>query len=57
MAARVHRPLRIVAFNASGLWRQGSGKEVYLHIDVTLLSQIYFKHNETFFIPNYHLSD
>jgi hypothetical protein len=39
MAARVHRPLKVIAFNANGIWRQRSefSKQLQdLHTDVAL---------------------
>jgi hypothetical protein len=42
MAARIHRPLKIIAFNANGIWRQRyelSKQLKDLHIDVALLSE------------------
>jgi hypothetical protein len=57
LAARVHRPLRVLAFNANGIWRQHyelSKQLQDLHIDVGLLSEAYLKHHEKFFIQNYH---
>jgi hypothetical protein len=44
MAARIHRPLKIIAFNAYGIWRQRyelSKQLKDLHIDVALLSETY----------------
>jgi hypothetical protein len=41
MAARVHRPLKVIAFNADGIWRQHYELSKQLqdfHIDVSLLS-------------------
>jgi hypothetical protein len=57
MAASVHRPLKVIAFNASGTWRQRyelSKQFQDLHIDVTLLSETHLKPHEGLFIPNYH---
>jgi exonuclease III len=57
MAARVHTPLKIVAFNVNGIWRQRhelSKQLQNLHIDVALLSETHLKPHERFFIPNYH---
>jgi hypothetical protein len=39
MAARIHRPLKVIAFNANGIWRQRyefSKQLQDLHIDVVL---------------------
>jgi hypothetical protein len=57
MAASVHRPLRVIAFNANDIWRRRC--ELFkhlqdLHVDLALLSERYRKHHERFFIPNYH---
>jgi hypothetical protein len=56
MAAGVHRPLKIIAFDANGNWRRRYEliKQLqYLHIDVVLLTRAYLKPHERFFIPNY----
>jgi endonuclease/exonuclease/phosphatase (EEP) superfamily protein YafD len=58
MAARIHRPLKIIAFNADGIWRQRHelSKELQdLYIDVALLSETHLNAHERFFIPNYHI--
>jgi exonuclease III len=57
MAARIHRPFKVVTFNANGIWRQSYelNKQLQsLHIDVALLSETHLKPHERFFIPNYH---
>jgi hypothetical protein len=57
MATRIHRPLKIIAFNANGILRQRyelSKQLQDLHIDVALLSETHFKPHERFYIPNYH---
>jgi hypothetical protein len=56
ITAKVHRPLKDIAFNANGIWRQHyelSKQLQDLHIDVALLSEIHLKPHERFFIPNY----
>jgi hypothetical protein len=56
MTARVHRPIRVTAFNADGIWRQRYDLSKQLHdlyIDVALLSETHLKTYEGFFIPNY----
>jgi hypothetical protein len=58
MAARIHTPLKVTAFNASGIWRQRfelSKQLQDLHIDMSLLTETYLKPHERFLIPNYHL--
>jgi hypothetical protein len=58
MAARVNRPLKVVAFNANGIARQHyevSMQLQELHRDVALLSKIHLKPHEKFFIPNYRI--
>jgi exonuclease III len=58
MAARVHRPLKVIAFNANGILRQRYELSKQLqeqHIDVALLSETHLKPHESFFIPNFHL--
>jgi hypothetical protein len=57
MAARVHRPLRVIELNANGIWRQRCEltKELqYLNMDVGVFSEIHHKPHEWFLIPNYH---
>jgi hypothetical protein len=41
MASRVHRPLKIIAFNANGIGRQLSKQLQDLIIDVALFSDTY----------------
>jgi hypothetical protein len=46
MATRVHRPLKVIAFNTNGMWRQRyelSKQLQDLHTDVSLLSEIHLK--------------
>jgi exonuclease III len=57
MAPRVHRLLKVIAFNANGIWRRSyelSKQLQDLHIDVALLLETHLKPHERFFIPNYH---
>jgi exonuclease III len=57
MAARVHRLLKVIAFNTNGIWRQRyelSKQLQDLHIDVAVLSETLFKPHKRVFIPNYH---
>jgi hypothetical protein len=56
MTARVHRPLKVIAFNANGIWRQRhelSKQLEDLYIEVALLSETHLKPHERFCIPNY----
>jgi exonuclease III len=58
MATRVHRPLKVIAFNANGIGRQRyelSKQLQELHVDVSLCSETHLKPHERFFIPNFHL--
>jgi hypothetical protein len=58
MAARFHRPLKVVAFNTSGIGRQRyelSKQLPELHIDVALLPETNLKTHERLFILNYHI--
>jgi hypothetical protein len=51
-----HKPLRVTAFKADGIWgqRYGLSKQLQdLYIDVALLSETYLKTHESFCIPNY----
>jgi hypothetical protein len=57
MFTRVHGPLKTIEFNANGiLWQHYElSKQLQdLHINVSLLSEIYLNPHESFFIPNYH---
>jgi hypothetical protein len=57
MTARVHRPLKVIAFNVNGIWRQRyelSKQLQDLHIDGALFSDTHLKPRERFFISNYH---
>jgi hypothetical protein len=57
MTNRVHRPLKVLAFNANGLGRQSyeiSKQLQDLHIDVVLFSETQLKPHDRFFIQNYH---
>jgi hypothetical protein len=59
MTARIHRPLRVIAFNANGIWRQRyelSKQLQDLHIDVAVLLETHLKPHESFFITNYHFN-
>jgi hypothetical protein len=57
MATRVHRPLKVIAFNANGIGRQRyelSKQLQNLRTDVALFSETHLKPHERFFIPNFH---
>jgi hypothetical protein len=57
MATRVHRPLKVLAFNSNGIGRQRyelSKQLQDLHVDVALFSETHLKPHETFYIPNFH---
>jgi hypothetical protein len=56
MAARVHRPLKVTAFDANDIWRQHYElhKQLQHLLDVALLSETHLKPHKSFFIPNYH---
>jgi exonuclease III len=57
MNSKIHRPLKIVAFNANGITRQRYelGKQLQARrIDVALLSETHLKTHERFTIKNYH---
>jgi exonuclease III len=56
MATRVHRPLKVLAFNANGIERQRyelSKQLQDLRVDVALFTETHLKPHERFFIPNY----
>jgi hypothetical protein len=56
MTNRVHRPLKVIAFNANGIGRQRyelSKQLQDLHVGVALFSETYLKPHERFRIPNY----
>jgi hypothetical protein len=57
MAARIHKPLSTVVFNANGILKISCelSKQVQsLHRDVDLLQEAYLKPHVRFFIPNYY---
>jgi hypothetical protein len=57
MANRVHRSLKVIAFNANGISKQRyelSKQLQDLHADVALFSETHLKPYERFYIPNYH---
>jgi hypothetical protein len=56
MAARIHRPLKIIAINANDIWRQRyelSKQLQDLHIDVALLWETHLKPHERLYIVVY----
>jgi hypothetical protein len=53
--ATIHRPLKVVAFNVKGIWRQRYELSKQ-HIDVALHSETQLKPHESFFIPNYYFN-
>jgi hypothetical protein len=58
MATSVHRPLKVLAFNANGIGRQRYEliKQLQdLHVDLALFSEAHLKHHERFFTPYFHL--
>jgi len=58
MNSRVHRPLKVVAFNANGITRQRyelSKQLQTLTIDVALLSETHPKPHERFSVRNCHV--
>jgi endonuclease/exonuclease/phosphatase (EEP) superfamily protein YafD len=58
MTSRIHRPLKILAFNANHIGRQRhelSKQLQNLSIDVALFSETHLKPYERFFITNYHI--
>jgi hypothetical protein len=57
MAARDHKLLKVIAFNANDIWRQHyelSKQLQDLHIGVAVLPETHLKPHERLFIPNYH---
>jgi hypothetical protein len=57
MTARFHRPLRVIAFNANGIWRRRYElcKQLQdLRVYVPLLSETHIEPHERLFIYNYH---
>jgi hypothetical protein len=57
MTNRIYRPLKVIAFNASGISKQryDLSKQLQdLHIDVASFSETHLKPHEWFYIPNYH---
>jgi hypothetical protein len=58
MAATVHRPIKVVAFNATGILRQAYvlRKQMQdLKIDVALFTEIHLNPHMRFYIPTYHI--
>jgi hypothetical protein len=58
MAANVHRPLKVSAFNANGIGRQAYELRKQLQdlkIDLTLFTETHLKPYMRFYIPNYHI--
>jgi hypothetical protein len=58
MAATVHRPLKVKAFNANGIWRQAYELRKRLQdlkIDVALFTETHLKPHMRFYIPNYYI--
>jgi hypothetical protein len=53
MAATAHRPFKVIAFNANGIWRQRYELSKQLQ-DLTYISETHLKPHVKFFIPNYH---
>jgi hypothetical protein len=55
MAARIHRPLKVTAFNAIGIWRRYEfhKQQEDIYIVMAPLSETHLKIYERFFIPNY----
>jgi hypothetical protein len=51
MAARVDTPLKVIAFNANGIWRRRY--ELSKQLDLALLSETHLKPHERFLIPDY----
>jgi endonuclease/exonuclease/phosphatase (EEP) superfamily protein YafD len=57
MATRIHRPLKVIAFNANGIGRQRyelSKQLQDLHVDVALFPETHLKPHERLFIQNYY---
>jgi hypothetical protein len=57
MTTRVHRPLKVIEFNANDIGRQRhelSKQLQELHVDVVLFSETHLKTHERFSIPDYH---
>jgi exonuclease III len=57
MTNRVHRPLKVITFNANGIGRQSLEVSKQLqdsHIDVVLFSETYLKSHERFYNRNYY---
>jgi hypothetical protein len=56
MPATVHRPLKIIAFNANGIGNQACNVRNQLQdlkIDMALFSETHLKHHMRFYIPQY----
>jgi hypothetical protein len=58
MVNRVHRPLKVIAFNDNGILRQRyelSKQLQDMHIYAALFSETHLKPHERFHIQNYHI--
>jgi hypothetical protein len=58
MANRVHRPVKVIAFNANGILgqRYELSKQLQdLHIDAALFSETHLKPHQRFQIKKYHI--
>jgi hypothetical protein len=56
VATRIHRPLKVIGFNANGIMRQRyelSKQLQDLHVNVAFFSETHLKPHERFFISNY----
>jgi hypothetical protein len=56
LAARIHRLLKVIAFNANGIWRQQYELSTLLqdlYTDMTLLSETHLKRHEINLNQNY----
>jgi hypothetical protein len=56
MTTRIHRPLKVIAFNENGIMKQRTelSKQLQdLHVDVALFSETNLKPHERYFISYY----
>jgi hypothetical protein len=60
MTNRIHRPLKVIAFNANGISKQRYELSIQLqdlHTDVVLFSDTHLKSHGRFYIPNVGMLD
>jgi hypothetical protein len=59
MTNRIHRRIKVIAFNANDISKQRYElskqlQDIHIRVDVALFSETHLKPYERFYIPNYH---